>query len=421
MNLSITPQKLRGHVSIPASKSVMHRALICAALSEGTSVIRHAYCSEDIHATMDCLRALGASFSVEGTSITVQGITSLPETTGMDCGESGSTIRFLIPLAGALGVSATFTGRGKLITRPLELYREAFAEHGAAFFYTGTLPAQTKGTLQGGDYRIRGNISSQFITGLLLALPLLSQDSTLTVLPPFESKSYVDITISCLRSFGVTITEQDEGCYSIPGRQRYRASDYTVESDYSQAAFFLTAAALGSEVTLLDFGSESVQGDAAIVEVLTQTGFTCFTQQGALLLSGKGCKPFTVTAENIPDLVPTLCVLATGLSGTSTIRRVERLKIKESDRIASTMAMLQALGGIISYQDDCISITGAPLHGGTVLCENDHRIAMAAAMAATAASSPVILHGAECVNKSYPTFWNEYQRLGGQIHGIDLE
>lgn len=421
MNLSITPQTLCGHVPVPASKSIMHRALICAALSKGTSIIRRIYCSEDIEATIRCLQTLGASFEQTDDVIVVHGISSLPIHACMDCGESGSTIRFLIPLAAALGVSTTFIGQGLLVTRPLHLYQTVLDSHGSHFAYTGKLPCQVQGKLEGGRYSIRGDVSSQFITGLLFALPLLEEDSVLEVLPPFESKSYVDITLSCLQAFGICIHEMESGVYQIPGGQQYHASDYSVESDYSQAAFFLTASMLGSTLSLSEFQATSHQGDAAILDILQTIGCQLETTDGTVRLLHNGATPFHISAENIPDLVPTLCVLATCLSGISTIRRVERLKLKESDRIASTMAMITALGGRISYQEDCLSITGSALHGGTVHCENDHRIAMAAAMAATACDGIVTLLGAECVNKSYPTFWEEYQRLGGQVHVIDLD
>ena len=421
MDLLIHPQTLKGEIKVPASKSIMHRALICAALAKGRSLIRNTYISEDITATMDCLQKLGASFTVSGDCIAVDGISSLPEEASLDCGESGSTIRFLIPLAAALGVSTTFTGHGKLISRPLHLYRDAFAGKGTEFRYNGMLPASIEGQLRPGNYEIPGNVSSQFITGLLFSLPLLDGDSTITVLPPFESKSYVGITVSCLKQFGISVTESDS-TYYIKGNQCYTACDYAVESDYSQAAFFLTANCLGSELSLFSFTPDSIQGDSKILSILAQSGTEALFQEGKLRNQIRSRKAFSIDASDIPDLVPILSVLACFCEGTTKISRVERLRIKESDRIASTMEMIHALGGRISYENDCLLIPGnQQFSGGTVDCCNDHRIAMAAAVASTVCAGDVVLKGAQCVKKSYPTFFEEFTRLGGNCHVIHVE
>lgn len=421
MDLLIHPHTLKGKVKIPASKSILHRALICAALAKGRSLIRNTYLSEDITATMDCLKKLGASFTVTGDCIAVDGISSLPEEASLDCGESGSTIRFLIPLAAALGVSASFAGRGKLVSRPLHLYQQAFAGKGVEFLYNGSLPASVCGQLQSGDYEIPGNVSSQFITGLLFALPLLDGDSRITVLPPFESKSYVGITISCLKQFGISVTESDH-TYFIKGNQCYTACDYTVESDYSQSAFFLTANCLGSELSLFSFAPDSIQGDSKILSILAQSGTEALFQNGNLQTHVQNRKAFSIDASDIPDLVPILSVLACFCEGTTKISRIERLRIKESDRIASTMGMIHALGGRITYENDCLLIPGSQqFSGGTVDCCNDHRIAMAAAVASTVCDGDVVLKGAQCVKKSYPTFFEEFTRLGGNSHVVHVE
>lgn len=421
MNLVVHPSTLKGKIDIPASKSIMHRALICAALSDGHCTIENSYLSEDILATIHCLEQLGACFDIHQNHISVTGISNIPKSALLDCNESGSTIRFLIPIAAAFGISATFSGKGKLITRPLELYQKAFAQKGVQFEYTGTLPASIQGTLLPGHYTIRGNVSSQFITGLLFALPLLDGPSTLEVLPPFESKSYVDITLDVLAAFGIKIQSYDN-CYQIAGNQRYLPINYQVESDYSQAAFFLTANCLGSQVQLHQFSKSSIQGDSYIIGLLNQIGANPILEDDGFTNQGKDLTGFSIDASNIPDLVPILSVLACFCHGKSVISKVERLKIKESDRIASTLELISRLGGSISYQDDSIVIL--PCHqfyGAEINTYHDHRIAMAAAIAATRATDDVVILGAECVNKSYPTFFKEYKRLGGNCDAIYLE
>lgn len=421
MNLQITPSRLEGEIAVPASKSIMHRALICAALSPGISKIENAYLSKDISATIDCLSALGASFSFEENSIAVTGMNASPEKAIFPCRESGSTIRFMIPIAAALGIDSVFTGEGRLKTRPLNVYQSAFLQKGVDFSYSGTLPARLSGKLLPGNYVIAGNISSQFITGLLFALPLLDGDSSIEVLPPFESKSYVDITLSVLSAFGIKISQKDN-FYFIQGNQSYQSCNYLVESDYSQAAFFLTANCLGSDLTLSSFSEHSVQGDSFILRLLEKIGVSSSLKQGRLSTFVSQKRGFQIDASDIPDLVPILCVLACFCEEPSAICRVERLRIKESDRIQSTIDLITALGGQITYENDCLTITPCEkFHGGQIDCHNDHRIAMSAAVAALKSDSPVILIGAECVEKSYPTFFEEYQRLGGICHVVHLE
>lgn len=424
MNRVITPALLSGALRIPASKSVMHRALICAALSQGSSVIQNSYLSQDIFATMDCLEELGASFQIEEDRICVEGIFRSPEEARFHCGESGSTIRFLMPIAAALGVDATFTGEGRLVTRPLDTYGEVFPQHGVQFSYSGQLPARLSGRLQPGVFSVPGDISSQFITGLLFALPLLDGDSVIEVLPPFESKSYVDLTVQVLKDFGIQV-EAGQMTYRIPGRQHYQPRDYTVESDYSQAAFFLVAGALGSSVSLSRFEGSSAQGDSRILSLLEEIGVPVSRERGVLRpCPQETFSGFSIQAEDIPDLVPILCVLACFGDRPSTISRVARLRLKESDRIAATASLLQSLGGKMAYDEALDQITVVPckgFHGGVVDGCADHRIVMAAAIAATRADSPVTITGAEAVGKSYPTFFQDYEMLGGHCHAIHVD
>ena len=425
MDITIEPGKLAGEVLVPSSKSILHRGLICAALAPGKSLIHRLYLSRDIQATMDCLTALGASFTLQGEDVVVEGIENPVKAAALHCGESGSTLRFLIPVAAALGVSASFFGEGRLTTRPLFAYDGAFAGKGVLWHNTGTLPCSVSGKLEPGAYEIDGSQSSQFISGLLFALPLLNGDSTLTVTGKFQSQSYVGITLGVLKEFGINLEQTAPNRFSIPGGQVYQAGEFTAESDYSQSAFFLCAAALGGDLTLGSFSPDSLQGDKAILSVLEQAGFPVEFQGDQLKLKPGKLKAFTIQAGDIPDLVPVLCVLASGCIGESRIYQVERLKIKESDRIASTMALINGLGGQMEYlpEQDCIRIVGkGHLEGsGVIDCENDHRIAMSGGVAAALCQKPFTLLGAECVAKSYPTFWEDYQRLGGKIHVQSVE
>lgn len=424
MDISIKPNLLSGIVDIPASKSIMHRVLICASLSKGKSIISNAYLSQDIKATIQCLQHLGASFKFLGDKIQVCGIKNIPCSAVFDCGESASTIRFLIPISMALGIEGKFIGSGQLIHRPLNTYVETFKNKEVQFRYNGSLPAFCSGKLKPGNYIIRGNVSSQFITGLLFALPLLDGDSSITVIPPFESKSYINITLSCLKAFGIEII-QDGLKYHIKGNQRYKAVDYYVESDYSQVAFFLVANALGSNIKAKSFSLNSCQGDSNIINIFKKIGIDCTFNNGILSTDVKDTKSFDINASDIPDLVPILCILASFCNGNSTISNVYRLKTKESDRILSIIDIITKLGGKIYYneEDDKIYIHGnvTKFNHCTLNTYNDHRIAMCSAIASTVCNDKVNILGADCVNKSYPTFFEVFKNLGGEYNVINVD
>lgn len=414
MNVAITPALLEGTLRVPASKSMAHRMLICAALAEGTSVIHGVDNSQDITATMGALAALGASFRTEGKTVTVCGIGGKAASAAaeMDCCESGSTLRFLIPVAAALGVETTFLGRGRLPQRPVTAYLRELPKNGVTFDYAGTMPFSLRGQLCAGTFELEGDVSSQYVTGLLFALPLLESTSRIRLLSRLESRPYVNLTLACLRQFGITVTETGDG-YEIPGGQHYHAAEQTVEGDYSQAAFFYVANALGSRIRLTNLNSESAQGDKKVVEIVQEM---CYNQSNG--------KPvcFTVDAADIPDIVPILAVLATFGTAPSHITGAHRLAIKESDRLAATADFLNRLGGNVTATADGLDIIPVKeLHGGTVDSFGDHRIAMCAAITATRCTETVtILHG-ECVEKSYPSFYEDYQQLGGTVHVIVLE
>lgn len=408
MDIRIEPSQLRGTVDIPASKSCAHRALISAALAEGTSVITGVSMSKDIEATIGAMTALGAEFSVDGTTVTVSGISSRMDKAVIDCNESGSTLRFVIPIAAALGTNSRFIGRGRLPQRPIDIYTRELGKNGIKFL-TETMPYDITGTLKGGIFEIEGNVSSQFVTGLLFALPLLEGNSEIRLTSHLESRPYVDITIDILRRFGITVESSENG-FRIVGGQKYKPYDYRVEGDYSQAAFFYVANALGSEVNIANLVPDSVQGDRKILEILNET---CYN--GSI-----GC--YRADCSDIPDLVPILAVLGAFGSGESVIYNAQRLRIKESDRLVTTAAMLNELGGDVAVTEDGLIIrpTGR-MHGGTIDSAGDHRIVMAAAIAATKTDGAVIIRGAEAAEKSYPDFFKDYIHLGGKANVIDLE
>ena len=404
MNVTIRPKKLKGEVTVPPSKSVAHRLVIAAALSKGTSVVKNLSFSKDITATVNAMRALGAEIEISGDTAVIKGIEKAPQKAVIDCCESGSTLRFLIPVACALGVETTFLGQGKLPQRPITPYLEELPRHGAEFDYNGTMPFTVKGKLKSGEYRIGGDISSQFVTGLLFALSVIDGESRLVLTSPLQSKPYVDITADCLSKCGVNVRKVQDG-YAV-GSGEMHAFEEAVEADYSQAAFFFVANSLGSEICINELNENSCQGDKKIVEICREI---VYNKNG-------GLRPFVLDCSDIPDLVPILAVLASFCEGTSRIENAARLRIKESDRLEAVTVCLNALGGKVTAGSDFLEIQGVGgLSGGSVDCFNDHRIAMAMAVAATRSSMPVTLIGAQCVEKSYPDFFEVYKALGGDI------
>ena len=392
MDLRIFPGKLAGQTAAIPSKSQAHRLLICAALADGPTQLYCAQSNRDLDATAACLNALGAEVRATETGFSVRPMEHIPAKATLPCGESGSTLRFLLPLAAALGVEATFRLEGRLPQRPLSPLWEELERKGCHLSRPTPDTILCRGQLQPGSFRLSGSISSQYFTGLMLALPLLSGSSRLLVQGQLESKPYVDMTRQTLALFGV---QADLG--EIQGFQRYQSPGrVTVEGDWSNAAFFLTAQALGSLVSVTGLNPDSAQGDREIRNLL-QSMETCSTISGA----------------QIPDLIPILAVFAACRQG-AVFTHIQRLRMKESDRVASTLAMITALGGHGWADADTMTISGTGLTGGQVDAHNDHRIAMASAIAATCCSQPVILLDAQCVQKSDPHFWEVYAQLGGQ-------
>lgn len=421
MNVIITPAKLHGKVQIPSSKSVGHRDLICAALAEGESVVDNISPSQDIEATCRILRALGAvveeipSAHAERAAFRIAGgLRKQAAPVTADAGESGSTLRFLIPVSIWSGSCTTFTGRGRLAERPLEPYYRMFEEQGISWHMgEKALPLTVQGTLAPGTYTLPGNVSSQFFTGLLMTLPLLDGDSVLMSSTPLESVSYVNITLDCLARHGIEIDKVRDGFYRIRGNQQYRPGHFSVEGDYSQAAFWLSAGMLGKPVHCLGLRRQTTQGDEAIVSIIRSMGGTIEEQDGLTampsVLHGQ-----CIDVEDCPDLVPVLTVLAAVSDGVTHIIHAGRVRLKECDRLHAIAVELNALGAHVQEEPEGLVIHGVPyLTGGVASGWNDHRIAMALGIASQRCTGELTITGADCVRKSYPAFWEDFASLGG--------
>ncbi len=405
MTRTLTPRPLGGEIAAIASKSQAHRYLICAALADGVSIIRCDERSADIDATVRCLCALGAEIQYENNHFTVHPIRT-PKFGILDCGESGSTLRFLIPVVAALGCGADFVLHGRLAERPLSPLQELLEERGIVFTRPQKDILHIEGKLRAGQFPIAGNVSSQFISGLLFAMPLMNGRSDIMLTSPLESAPYVDLTLAAMRRFGVDIHGL---CLLEP--QRYRACEISVEGDWSNAAFWLCAAAISHPVRLTNIDLHSVQGDRKIIEILERFGAGVEKHAFTVSVFPQPMHGIDLDASDIPDLVPPIALLAACAEGTTRIFGAQRLKIKESDRLQSVSAALNALGGKVTVTDDGLIIEGTGLTGGTVDSQNDHRIAMLAAIASSVCTNPVTLHGSDAVTKSYPRFWEDFEKL----------
>ncbi len=402
----ILPSALCGALTVPISKSAAHRAVLCAALAgQELPFPNDEAVSDDIAATREA-----AALLLDGKSSPVT----------LDCRESGSTLRFLIPLSAALGREATFTGRGRLPQRPVGVYLDCLPPHGVHCETTSGLPLAVSGKLAPGEFRLPGNVSSQFVTGLLLALPLLGGDSRIVLTSPLESAAYVEMTVRTMRVFGVE-TEREETGWRVPGRQRYRPCPvFRIERDWSQAAFFLAAGMLGGPVELRGLDPSSPQGDRAAEELFRRFGAQ-LAWNGGVLTARAGRVPDAgaeIDASQIPDLVPVLAAAAALLPGRLTrITHAGRLRLKESDRLAAMTEGLNRLGGRVRELPDGLEITGVGrLRGGTAEGFGDHRVVMAFSVAALRSEGETVVTDAECIRKSYPDFFRDYNRLGGKAH-----
>ena len=415
MTVTVNTDALSGVIPAIPSKSYAHRMMICAAFSEEPSRIFCTSGSEDILATIRCLNAMGASITYEDGVIEVIPVnrTALPSSASMDCGESGSTLRFLLPVACALGIDGEFVMHGRLSQRPLSPLYEELIRHGAVLAQQGTQPFLISGRLSDPDFSIAANVSSQFISGLLFALPLMG-GGTIRMTGEIQSGSYLDITVECMRLAGIDVTLQGD-TYHVQGTYRMPAES-TVQGDWSNAAFWLCAGAIGPQaVTVTGLNLYSAQGDRKILDVLERFGAGVQKTEDSVTVSPEKLSGIALDASDIPDLVPVISAVACRAAGETRIEHAERLRIKESDRIQSVCALLNAFGADYTEKPDGMIIRGGkPLHGATVSSCNDHRIAMTAAVMSLLTDSAITIEQAESVNKSYPSFYQDYRRLGGQ-------
>ncbi|MBR6785218.1 MAG: 3-phosphoshikimate 1-carboxyvinyltransferase [Clostridia bacterium] len=408
MNIQIIPQILSGSINGIASKSFAHRALICAALAKDESKIKINASSEDIDATVDCLQSLGAIIEKNGDVYSVTPIKSPLQNAEINCRESGSTLRFLLPVICALGTETVISACGRLPERPLSPLKEELLKNGVKI--SDAFPLEVSGKIGCGEYSIRGNVSSQFITGLLLALCYISGESKINLIPPVESRPYIDITLSVLRQFGAEIKEENNVFYIKGGL--LTGQDFTVEADWSNAAFWLC-----SGVEVQNLNPDSAQGDKAILDVLTEMGATVTQTANGFAADVSALHGCRVDASQIPDAVPVIAAVAATAKGETVIYNAQRLRLKESDRIETTAAMLRSLGAEIKTTADGLIISGKQsLSGGTTESFGDHRIAMAAAVAAQKCTGAVTIANADAVSKSYPAFFEDYNSLGGKAY-----
>ena len=414
------PARIGGTVSAPSSKSMAHRAVLCSALAKGTSHIENLEFSKDISATLAAAGQLCARVESGPADVLVEGLGHFRPVFGpVDCCESGSTLRFLIPLASLTGQSITFVGRGRLMERPQSVYETLYRKQNLHFEQAnGQLTVA--GSLRSGEYTLAGNVSSQFISGLLFALPLLAGDSTLHLIPPVESRSYIEMTRAAQAAFGVTSHWLDDTTLCIPGGQQYHPRDYIVEGDYSQAAFLAVLGAVKGGITLTGLAAETLQGDAAILDILRRCGAKFTRTEAGLVFEQAPLHGVDIDLADCPDLGPVLMVLGLLCEGTTVIRNAERLRIKESDRIAAMEAELRACGGVLSSEGGTITVQGckprlhapeAPLSG-----HNDHRVVMSLTVLALAADIPLAINEAEAVQKSWPHFFDALKPLGVEVH-----
>ncbi len=400
MDVTVMPSKLCGNIRAISSKSHAHRLLICSFLAGELLPLDNMDISADITATHEALKALD------------NGEKSL------DCGESGSTLRFLLPVIAALGIETELLGHGRLPERPLSPLIEELEKNGAVFS-AHALPIKTGGKLKAGEYTLPGNISSQYISGLLFALPLLDGESKIIITGNTESAAYIDLTIDALKAFSIEIKKTSYGFF-VGGNQKYKKpNNIAVQGDWSNSAFFLCAGALGGDITMTGLDLNCSQSDKAIFDLLSQFGCETSAADGIKIKGTKKTNPLKIDISPCPDLFPVLAVTACGAKGDTLLYNAARLRIKESDRIDSTAQLIRCLGGDVTEGDDYLIIHGTgSLKGGTADSFNDHRIAMAAAVAACICESNVTIKNAQAVNKSYPKFFEDYNSLGGNADVI---
>jgi 3-phosphoshikimate 1-carboxyvinyltransferase len=422
MNIQISPSTLVGTLSAISSKSDAHRTMIAAALAETPTKIRLNVFSKDMEATANCIKAFGCAVKAEqdesGTILTIVPVKTKKPSVTLDCFESGSTARFLLPVASVLCDRATLVGQGRLPERPFSPLTKVMRLHGCEIS-SDYLPMTTNGKLTSGKFEIEGNISSQYITGLLFALPLLSGDSELKLLSPLESEGYVEMTIRTLNRFGIVIQKTDCG-YFIKGNQPYLSpGEMTIEGDWSNSAFWICAGAISGEISVKGLALDSLQGDKEICSLISRFGGMIETENDTVNSKPNSLSAIEIDAANIPDLVPILAVVAAVSNGKTVIKNAGRLRMKESDRLMTVCTCLRHIGADITETADGLMINGKKrLSGGTADSFNDHRIAMSLAIAGTVCEKDVLITNAQAVEKSYPHFFEDFKKIGGTIRVI---
>ena len=422
MDKVFMPAKLSGVMAAPASKSEAHRRMICAGLTMAETRLEGFMASADMAATIRCLKGLGAQVKQEGDVLTITGgkpkAGKLPV---LDCGESGSTLRFFVPIALSVAGGATFRMHGLLGQRPMEVYRDLFVPRGVTWRMGVGADCAAEltvtGQMEAGNYVLPGNVSSQFVSGLLFALPLLDGESTLTVLPPVESVGYINMTIEALVQSGIKVKENAPFSWTIPGGQRYKAAAGRLSGDYSQAAVMLCAGAMGHDVAVSGLAEKTTQGDRAVLEHLARLGAKAEKQGDAIAVKARELHGAVLDMHDCPDIAPVMALTCQLAKGESRLAGCGRLRLKECDRLKATVEILNQLGGNAKAQGDDIIIRGVEkLRGGVEVdgC-NDHRMVMLAALAATVCQENVTVKGVEALNKSWPEFLNVYESLGGIV------
>jgi 3-phosphoshikimate 1-carboxyvinyltransferase len=415
MERYVDPSAIKGIIKAPASKSMTQRAIAAALLTDGQSIIHNpSYCDDSL-AAMSIAVGLGARVEPSRNELKINGSAILKEPK-LNCGESGLAIRMFSPIAALYPVEVTMAGANSLKKRPMKMIEEALTQLGVRCTTTGGfLPLTIQGPLKGGHIVIDGSVSSQLLTGLLMALPLADTDSEITV-KNLKSKPYIDMTIQILKLFGITVQNEGYSVFKVPGRQKYIPYNYVVESDWSGGAFLLAAGAINGDLSVTGLNPASWQSDMAILKVLEKTGVNMKVGKDSIEIKKSKLKAFDFDATESPDLFPPLVALASYCEGTSTLKGVSRLIYKESDRATALKEEFGKMGINIALNDDIMSVTGGKPAGAHVESHDDHRIAMAVAVAALGASGRVYIHDSQCIAKSYPGFFDDLRHLGAVVH-----
>ena len=421
MDTRFVPSRLSGTVPAPASKSEAHRRLVCAGLTKGETLLTGYMDSEDMQATLRCIEALGAVWRLEGDRLSVRGgVRAADRVPLFDCGESGSTLRFFVPIALCVTGGGVFRMHGRLSQRPMDVYRDLFVPAGVNWRMgigaDGAAELSVSGRMEAGAYSLPGNVSSQFVSGLLFALPLLAGDSTLKVTGTVESVGYIRMTVEALCRSGIRIEEKKPFCWKIPGGQTYRAESGALTGDYSQAAVLLCGGALGHDVTVTGLQAETTQGDRSVLAHLRALGAEVTEDEHGITVRPGHLRGAVLDMQDCPDIAPLLALVCQLSEGESRLTHCGRLRLKESDRLAETVRLLNALGGDAAAEGDDIVLRGVEaLRGGvTVDGCGDHRMVMLASLAASVAKEPVTVLGTECLAKSWPEYLAVYRSLGGK-------